>query len=161
MKAAFPFSIIVLVSLCACADQGRGWQFPEHGQLPEFSADVMPVLIRDCSFQTCHGSSERFFRVWGPGRTRLNPMSRALDPLTGLELEANYNMALSMINPGDPKLSLLLRKPLAREAGGSAHGGADPLGRNVYRVPSDPGYATLQHWVESIIVGRPQMAPKP
>jgi len=153
MKPAFPGVIVVLLTLCACADQGHGWQFPQARQVPEFTDAVMPVLLRDCGFNTCHGSSERFFRVWGPGRVRLdpNPMTRALDPLTGRELEANYNMAVSMLNPGDPKLSLLWRKPLARAAGGSAHGGADPLGRNVYRVPTDPGYATLQHWAESIV----------
>jgi hypothetical protein len=151
MKPAFPCAIVAVLTLCACADQGQGWQFPQARNLPQFTDEVMPVLLRDCGFHTCHGSSERFFRVWGPGRLRLDPMTRAFDALTGRELEANYNMAVSMLNPGDPKLSLLLRKPLAREAGGSAHGGRDPLGRNVYRVPTDPGYAALQRWAESIL----------
>jgi hypothetical protein len=159
MKPGLPLAILVLLSLGAC-DQGQGWQFPQTSKVPQFSEEVMPVLLRDCGFHTCHGSAERFYRVWGPGRLRLNPMTRAFDPLTGPELEASYNMAVSMINPGDPKLSLLLRKPLAREAGGSTHGGADPLGRNVYRVPTDPGYAALQRWVDSI-VGAAPVAPQP
>jgi hypothetical protein len=160
MKPATPWAIVVLVSLSACADQGHGWQFPKARNLPQFTEEVMPVLLRDCGFQTCHGSTDRFYRVWGPGRTRLDPATRAFDPLTGSELEANYNMSVSMINPGDPKLSLLLRKPLAREVGGSTHGGADPLGRNVYRVPTDPGYAALQRWVDSIVSVAP-MATQP
>jgi hypothetical protein len=158
MKPAFPWTIVVLMSLLSCADQGHGWQFPQTRTLPQFTEEVMPVLLRDCGFQTCHGSTDRFYRVWGPGRTRLEPTTRAFDALTGRELEANYNMSVSMINPGDPKLSLLLRKPLAREAGGSTHGGADPLGRNVYRVPTDPAYAALQRWVESIVSVAPMAA---
>jgi hypothetical protein len=151
MKPALPYAIVILLTVYACADQGQGWQFPQARNLPEFTQDVMPVLLRDCGFHTCHGSAARFFRIWGPGRLRLDPTTRAFDPLTGRELEANYNMAVSMLNPDDPKLSLLLRKPLARSAGGSAHGGADPLGRNVYRVSTDPGYIALEHWVESIV----------
>jgi hypothetical protein len=159
MKPGLAYAVVVLLHLCAC-DQGHGWQFPQTSKVPQFTEEVMPVLLRDCGFHTCHGSTERFFRVWGPGRVRLDPKTRAFDPLTGLELEASYNMAVSMINPGDPNLSLLLRKPLAREAGGAAHGGADPLSRNVYRVPTDPGYAALQRWVESIVSAMP-VAPKP
>jgi hypothetical protein len=110
---------------------------------------VYPVLIRDCAFHTCHGAPERFFHVWGPGRVRLDPASKAFDLLTGDEASASFDSALSMIDARHPEQSLLLRKALALEAGGMAHGGVDAFGRNVYRTVNDAGFLALSHFVLS------------
>ena len=109
----------------------------------------MPVLLRDCGFPTCHGSHDRFFQVWGPGRARLNPMTTVFDQLTGDEASLSYSLALAMIDGQHPGRSLLLRKPLAVEAGGSGHRGTDRYGRDVYRTINDSGYLTLARWVFS------------
>ena len=141
-------SLIVLVasSLIAC-----GGDAPElvlaQADFPTFQGQVYPVLLRDCAFFACHGSSERFFQVYGPGRARLDPMTTALDPTTMDELIQSYNRALSMIDAQDPARSLLLRKPLALSAGGSGHEGVDAWMRDVYSSKQDPGYAALEAWV--------------
>ena len=115
-----------------------------------FQNEVMPVLLRDCGFNTCHGSSERFFRVWGIGRARLNPAQGTYEDTTQPERDYSKQLAESMIDFDNPTQSLLLRKPLAVEAGGSDHLGADQYGRNVYRTVNDPGYLVLTRWVVGV-----------
>jgi hypothetical protein len=61
-----------------------------------------------------------------------------------------------MIDKADPASSLLLRKPLAVEAGGAGHLGVDKYGRNVYRTAQDTGYLVLARWVMS-----PEVPPPP
>jgi hypothetical protein len=114
-----------------------------------FTVFVLPVLLRDCGFQACHGSQERFFRVFGPGRTRYSPDTEALAELTGHERDYSYQLTRGMIDQADPARSVLLRKPLAVEAGGSGHEGVDKYGRNVYRTPDDEGYLAIAQWVFS------------
>jgi len=110
---------------------------------------VFPVLQRDCGFNTCHGSADRFFRVFGPGRVRLKADTAAFDGVTGDEASASFQSALAMIDAEHPERSLLLKKPLALEAGGATHGGADPYGRNVYRTVNDEGYIAIARFVFS------------
>jgi hypothetical protein len=45
--------------------------------------------------------------------------------------------------------SWLLKKPLARAAGGAEHGGEDKYGHNVYATISAPGYVALVQWAMS------------
>jgi hypothetical protein len=127
----------------------------------QFTEQVMPVLIRDCGFQTCHGSSERFFQVYGPGRSRLDPLTPAFKNQTGDELGLSYNLAVAMIDSAHPGRSLLLRKPLAVKAGGAGHRGTDRYGRNVYRTTNDPGYLVLARWVFAVAPVPPAMMMNP
>jgi hypothetical protein len=126
--------------------------------LDSFTVEVMPVLLRDCGFQGCHGSPERFFRVWGPGRTRYEPNKTVCekpgfsppcnwDPITPLERDYSLQFARAMVDLAKPEDSLLLRKPLAVERGGADHEGVDKYGRNVYRTPDEEGFSTLARWV--------------
>lgn len=112
-----------------------------------FDAQVWPVLVRDCGFSECHGSSERFFRVLGPGHERLDPTMRLSAPVTEAELQFSFDRARSMIDASDPAQSLLLRKPLEVAAGGSGHEGTDHYGRDVYRSVDDPRFRVLVDWV--------------
>jgi hypothetical protein len=116
-----------------------------------FQDEVYPVLIRDCGFDTCHGAPERTFRVWGPGRVRIpNAMGilpDAFDDPTGDEISTTHSLAQAMIDARAPGRSLLLRKPLAVEAGGAGHLGVDQWGRDVYRTTEDHGYQVLLSWV--------------
>ena len=123
---------------------------PPRRDFSEFHNTIYPVLLRDCSFAACHGDAGRFFRVWGPGRTRLpgkTSTPEAFDLPTGDELSATYSLSLAFIDANDAAQSDLLRKPLAIEAGGAAHGGIDAYGRNVYRTVQDSGFAALAAWV--------------
>ena len=149
----------ILFILAAAAGLGACEQGGELNQsnrdFATFKNDVMPVLLRDCGFNTCHGSSERFFRVWGIGRSRLNPNAATYEDTTQPELDYSKQMAFSMIDFDNPTQSLLLRKPLSVDAGGSDHLGADQYGRNVYRTVNDPGYLVLTRWVVGVgVTGR-------
>jgi hypothetical protein len=114
-----------------------------------FESSVYPVLIRDCAFYACHGNTERFFRVYGPGRLRISDELEAYDPATPAEIHHTYERARSMLQGvRGVKDSLLLRKPLdATEGGaGKGHRGTDLWGHDVYRVADDVAYQKILEW---------------
>jgi hypothetical protein len=149
------WTLLLALSGVACAEpETYRWRESMPDGI-KFIEEVMPVLIRDCGFQTCHGSSERFFQVYGPGRSRLDPLTPVFSVQTGKELELSYNLAVSMIDSERPGRSLLLRKPLAVKAGGAGHRGTDRYGRDVYRTTNDPGYLTLARWVFAVAPAPP------
>ncbi len=116
----------------------------------EFREKVYPILLRDCGFAACHGGPERFFRVFGPGRTRLDPMLASDDPPTEEEISQSYLRTISMlVNESSLADSLLLRKPLDTSAGGAAHAGEDQWGHNIYMSTHDPRHVALVHWAYS------------
>lgn len=117
-----------------------------------FNDEVYPVLLRDCAFPACHGSEERIFRVYGPGRVRLSTTEQQASPFdraTTTEIGRTFELAMAHRNADDPEQSLILRKPLAVEAGGTGHYGVDRFGRDVYRTAQDSGYRILEGWVTS------------
>jgi hypothetical protein len=118
----------------------------------QFAETVYPLLLRDCGFPVCHGAQDRFFRIYGPGRSRLFPAPNADpgDPETEQELSQSYERARSMIDAKDPLHSLLLRKPLSVAAGGSGHKGLDAWKKNVYASTQDPRYQALHNWAFSM-----------
>jgi hypothetical protein len=148
MQNVIRFSLLLsMLGLFAACGRSQGFKIASR-DYAQFKADVHPHLLRDCGFHACHGSTDRFFRVWGVGRVRLDPMLRELSPpTTNAELDYSVQMAYSMIDFDNPSQSLLLRKPLAVEAGGAGHEGADKYGRNVYRSVNDEGYLALARWV--------------
>jgi hypothetical protein len=115
-----------------------------------FDVSVYPVLVRDCGFSECHGATERFFRVVGPGHERLDPGLRLSAPVTEAELQLSYDRERSMIDAARPTDSLLLRKPLDVSAGGIGHEGTDEFGMDVYRSVDDPSFQALVGWVMTL-----------
>lgn len=166
MKAQLTACVMTLLALAGvgCVEDRQPAAFAKRA-FRQFEGEVWPVLLRDCGFPTCHGDPDRFFQVWGPGRLRV----QAKDIQGNLLVDAEgkpvlwgpfdtpdieektrtMNSALAMIDDRDPKSSLLLRKPLAVEAGGAGHRGVDPYGRDVYRTTQDSGYVSLARWVLS------------
>jgi hypothetical protein len=152
-RRAYPIARVVAVLLVsACAAEDTAWQ----GTLPspdgkQFTEDVYPLLLRDCAFSTCHGAPERFLQVYGPGRTRLDPIAnKADDPMTLAEVLHSYERARSMLTSvAALDQSPLLRKPLELQAGGESHKGVDDFGRNVYPSQADVRYVTLLRWAGS------------
>jgi hypothetical protein len=142
--------MLALPLLCACGS-GEAKPVEVKRDFKLFQREVYPVLLRDCGFPACHGAKERFFRVWGPGRSRLatdnGSLPEAFDLPTGDELSGSYSLALSMIDGAHPAKSLLLRKPLAVAAGGAGHLGVDGYGRDIYRTQEDTGFLTIARWV--------------
>lgn len=112
-----------------------------------FRTTVYPVLLADCGFPACHGNRERFFRVFGPGRTRLREATEPYAAATADELAESFTRARSMlISPDGARRSPLLRKPLAVDAGGAGHGGEDAWGANLYATKQDPRFQALFFW---------------
>jgi hypothetical protein len=157
MQRAFQTALLILVLAAGgCSEDNSGSAVIAVRDEGQFTNMVLPVLQRDCGFQACHGAPERFFRVFGPGRTRIFRSDKCLnktdppcpfDPLTGDEQYDSLLLAQSMIDPQNPSESLLLRKPLAVESGGADHEGVDKYGRNVYRTTRDEGYRIIARWV--------------
>jgi hypothetical protein len=137
---------LVIVLLAACGGETPALTLTQP-DFARFESNVYPVLLRDCAFHACHGGSERFFQVYGPGRARLDPLRSPIDPPAPDEVMYSYNRALSMIDANDPESSLLLRKPLALAEGGSGHQGVDAWQRDVYVSREEPGFLALRAWV--------------
>jgi hypothetical protein len=153
--SSWAFGACLAAAGCA-ADEP--WAMTEAAPAPAFANDLTgayPVLLRDCSFFACHGSNDRLFRVWGPSRRRLYELQAGAttdeeDRLQYAEMKKTYESAISFVDINDPKRSLILRKGLDEQAGGSGHLGLDNFGRNVYRSADSPGYLTLSRWVFSL-----------
>ena len=136
-----------VLSACGYPDGKREMPEPDYDT---FASDVYPVLLRDCGSPACHGTHARFFQVFGPGRARLSADSAPHDPSTAQERTLSYTRACSMlVDPKGIEHSPLLRKPLARAAGGPGHGGDDVWGRGVYASREDEGYVAIFAWALS------------
>lgn len=129
---------------------------PPSPSREQFDAEVYPLLLRDCGFSDCHGSRDRFFRVFGPGRRRLDERTGIDAAATEAELAAAYERARSMLAAAHtPDETLLLRKPLEIDVGGAPHRGIDTHGQDVYRSPDDASYQVLLEWARTGFAGGP------
>jgi len=149
------FAIALSLAAVGCAED-QPWELSEASKTSNlYSEGAYPVLLRDCSYFACHGSSERLFQVWGPKRRRLTSatLSGAEERAQiGAEMDKTFEMAIGFVDVNDPGNSLLLRKGLDAQAGGTGHLGLDKYGRNVYRSASSPGYIALAKWVYDLQV---------
>ncbi|MDX2091200.1 MAG: hypothetical protein SFX73_25300 [Kofleriaceae bacterium] len=135
----------LLLSSCT-AEEGEALEVPA-ADAARFRTEIYPMLLADCGFPACHGTRARFFSVFGPGRTRLDPATAPYDPATPDELAVSYTRARSMLlSPDGVRRSPLLRKPLAVEVGGAGHEGVDVWGGNVYASKQDPRFQALFFW---------------
>ena len=86
----------------------------------------------------CHAESNNAFRLqaWGP-------QTKAF---TEEQSRQNFQMVSKLVVPGNPERSILLRHPLANEAGGdeSHSGGRQFLTKN------DPDWQTIAAWVRGV-----------
>lgn len=152
MAKHFPFALLCAIALASgCTDTSGETAISNHNY-SQFGAEVYQVLLRDCGFPACHGNSDRIFRVYGPGRVRL-PLNGEIpgpfESATVAEIRRTFQLAQAHRNAEDPAQSMLLRKPLAAEAGGTSHQGVDQYGRDVYRTEADNGYVVIARWVFS------------
>lgn len=148
--------------LTACREDIAGLTEPPLPDRAMFEATIYPMLMRDCGFSECHGARQRFFQVFGPGRSRLE--GHPSDPdLAPRERQRTYDRARSMlVFPGGSSVleSPLLTKPLEIAAGGASHEGVDRFGRNVFQSMADPRYLMLLQWA-GYWVPPPTAAPAP
>lgn len=151
MSAAFRLAAACSLALfVACSPNAQDVELAQPDGA-RFATEVYPVLLRDCGMSQCHGAEARFFRVFGPGRTRLDADTDVLAPATPQEILTSYNRARALLEPPPhARDSLLLRKPLARDAGGTSHEGSNVYGRNVYADTQAEGYALIAAWADSM-----------
>jgi len=142
-----PLLTIALLASCALEPLPADPPAPSRAT---FDTVVYPILVRDCGFPACHGSPDRFFRIFGPGRARLDEATTLTEPATAGELAASYDRARSMLSgASSAESSLLVRKPLEVDLGGAPHMGVDQHGRDVYASENSQGYIALLEWARA------------
>ncbi len=138
---------LALVGGCGYAEETLAVPDPDAAV---FRAEVYPVLLARCGFPACHGSDQRFFAIYGPGRTRLDPATAPYAPATTAEVALTFARSRSMlIGPDGPARAPLVRKPLAVAAGGAGHRGDDPWGASVFASSDDPDFQVLVAWADA------------
>ncbi|HEY5951412.1 MAG TPA: hypothetical protein VIV40_38225 [Kofleriaceae bacterium] len=111
-----------------------------------FRCNVEPVLVRQCSYNACHGIAGAALRVYSPGKLRASPpadIDSAIAPLSDSEHHANFESAAGFafgITAIDD--NWLLRKPLPSGDGGYEHAGGA-----IYSGVNDPQYVVIRAWL--------------
>lgn len=111
-----------------------------------FDCNVQPILVRQCSYQACHGQPGTALRVYSPGKLR-GFVPQNLDDLQSAlgsdEIHANFLSATGFAaTASDPAQNYLLLKPLPSSAGGYEHAGGA-----IYTGTSDPQYVAIHAWL--------------
>jgi hypothetical protein len=104
-----------------------------------FRAKVEPIFNKKreghARCVVCHGGTNRVFR--------LEPLAPGATSWTEAQSRKNFEVVSKLVKPGDPMGSLLLKQPLAPEAGGNDfHSG----GRQ-FASQTDPDWKAIADWV--------------
>jgi hypothetical protein len=105
-----------------------------------FKTKVQPILLAprkgNARCSACHS-------VLGGGNSYLEPLPPGATTYSEEQTRRNFERVSRLVTPGEPLKSVLLRNPLAHEAGGSEwHGG----GKH-WHSQNDPEWQTLAAWV--------------
>jgi hypothetical protein len=113
-----------------------------------FRCNVQPILSKNCSMLACHGTPDRYFRLYARNRLRYGIAGEAQRNafLNPLERQLNYNAARAYIDLNVVDNSLLLKKPLEQDAGGYYHGATKLGTSNVFAHIDDSEYKILVKW---------------
>jgi hypothetical protein len=103
-----------------------------------FKTRVQPIFLHKrqglARCYVCHSQGTPF---------RLQPLSPGATTWTDEESRRNFEAASRLVNPANPTATLLLRMPLAAEAGGMAF---HPGGKH-WTSTDDPEYQAIAAWV--------------
>jgi hypothetical protein len=139
---------VLLFMLAACTDVENASAPDPAKKLDEavFRCNVEPVLVRQCSYNGCHGQAQAALRVYSPGKLRATPPAKlddAIVALTDAEHHANFLDAAGFAY-GDvaPEDNFLVRKPLPGSDGGFAH-----FGGAIFTGTHDPNYLAIRDWL--------------
>ncbi|HTJ40924.1 MAG TPA: hypothetical protein VL463_02475 [Kofleriaceae bacterium] len=138
---------ILCALVCACTDVENGPAGDPAGTLSEpiFRCSVEPVLVRECSYNGCHGQQSAL-RVYSPGKLRATPpanIDEAVAPLTEAEHHANFLSAAGFAFGGvAADDNLLVRKPLPSSDGGFSH-----FGGAIFSGLQDAQYVAIHDWL--------------
>jgi hypothetical protein len=156
------FAAALLAALSGCPERTGAVSSPDAGSAFDYNGfvcDVMPTLVRRCSYLACHGNAEHAFRVYSAGKLRRVPPPNRRErdsPLTAEEIDANYRSAVGVLLAAsaaqraalDLRYLPLLQKPLAARFGGGEHQGVALFPTYPAERPStDPEWSSLAAWV--------------
>lgn len=111
-----------------------------------FRCSVEPILVRQCSYNACHGTALAALRVYSPGKLR-EKVPATLDAQTAVLTESEHHanfLAAAGFSFGTASVddNFLLRKPLPAAVGGFEHkGGA------IYTGIKDDQYKAVRAWL--------------
>lgn len=134
--------LAALLALGSCAfpvDSETAVPVVDAVDIDVYERDVHPLLEASCATLDCHGGDRRPLQLFAETGRRLRADYRGA-LVQPDELVANVH-ALRTIDVGEPDLDrgMLLRKPLARSAGGAHHVGGD-----LWASRQHPGYVCLR-----------------
>jgi hypothetical protein len=122
---------------------------PPDAQTPQldyefFKARVEPVFLKKRSADharcyVCHQIGHH-----GGGPLSLEMLSSGMSFWTEEQSRRNFEVVSKLVVPGDPQSSLLLRMPLAPEAGGLAD---THQGGRQFASQDDPDWKNMEAWV--------------
>jgi hypothetical protein len=106
-----------------------------------FKTKVEPIFLQrrpsHARCVVCHAPANHAFS--------LQPLDKGATTWTEEESRKNFEMVSRIVRPGNPDASLLLRQPLAQEAGGQEfHSG----GRQ-FATKDDPAWKAMADWVRA------------
>ena len=106
-----------------------------------FKTKVEPIFLHNrpshARCVVCHAAANHAFS--------LQPLEKGATAWTEEQSRKNFERVLRIVTPGKPDASLLLRQPLAHEAGGQEfHSG----GRQ-FATKDDPAWKTMADWVSA------------
>ena len=106
-----------------------------------FKTKVEPIFLQKrpshARCVVCHAPANHAFN--------LQPLDKGATTWTEEQSRKNFEMVSRIVRPGNPDASLLLRQPLAHEAGGQEfHSG----GRQ-FATKDDPAWKTMADWVRA------------
>lgn len=150
-RAALGLGLVLALPLLASCEPG----LQEAAPLPAldeayFRCRVQPILTKSCSMLACHGTPDRYYRVYARNRLRYGIAGEAerVAPLNAGERRHNFEATRAYVDIDAADESLLLKKPLEAAAGGFYHG-ATRLGKsNVFPSVDDADYAVLRDWIQ-------------
>lgn len=146
MSCARTLCAAVLACAGCVVDAGPPVPLPE-GDLELFASTVHPVLAAHCGDPSCHGRSDRPLEVYSTGQHRSDPARVFLEePISQDEVVRNArNVAAFALDATSPDECAVLRKPLARAAGGEWHEGGE-----IFPSRDDRDYRAVRAWLSSL-----------
>jgi len=139
-------ALLACLSACAGVENASAPDPATTLSEPVFRCKVEPILVRQCSYNACHGIAGTALRVYSPGKLRALPASdidALIAPLTDDEHHANFTSAAGFAY-GTTTVTdnFLLRKPLASSDGGYEHAGGA-----IFTSGSDPQLVAILTWL--------------
>ncbi len=150
-SGGWPTAMLAVLAACSVVQNestaGPGAALSED----VFRCNVEPVLIRQCSYNACHGIANAALRVYSPGKLRATTatdIDGAIAPLTDAEHHANFESAAGFAFGVDAvDDNFLLRKPLP-----SADGGYEHAGGAIWSGVNDVQYVAIRTWLTNTAV---------